>query len=131
MRDSLIHNDVEVYEGLYSLSMRIKKSDDFSWWISGISGIASRRQRKNFWVELDSLINLYNTRWILGGDFDVYRWAHETTSSRPSRYNMRKFNSFANKANLMEPNLSNGVYTWSNLRNTLALSKLDRFLYNS
>lgn len=114
MWDSLIHCADEVYDGSNSLLVSIKFSDNVLWWISGIYGPASRRNRKFFWEELDTLASTCNSCWILGGDFNVYRWTNETTSCRPSRLNMRKFNAFIEKTNLMEPRSFNNPFTWSN-----------------
>ncbi|KAE8651339.1 hypothetical protein Csa_001600, partial [Cucumis sativus] len=42
---------------------------------------------------------------------------------------MNKFNSLIVNLGLVDPPLSNGLYTWSNLRDSPVLSRLDKFLY--
>lgn len=74
MWDSLIHYADEVYDGSNSLLVSIRFSDNVMWWILGIYGPASRRNRKFFWEELDTLASTCNSCWILGGAFNVYRW---------------------------------------------------------
>lgn len=116
-------------EGLHSLSIQFKRTDGLLWWLTGIYGPASRKSRPTFWDELYSLNYLYSPCWMLGGDFNVYRWANETTSDNPSRHPMRKFNKFISCAHLIDPPQSNGQYKWSNMKRNPIMSKVDRFLY--
>lgn len=127
--DSLSQEAIEAIEGKFTISVNFKCSDGYNWWLSGVYGPASRRNRIDFWNELYLLKDFCGPNWMLGGDFNVYRWSHETTSTNPSRYCMGKFNSFIETANLSEPAHSNGVFTWSNLRSSPSMSKLDRFLH--
>lgn len=129
MWDSLTHEAVEVFKGNFSLSVQIVKIDGLTWWLSSIYGSASRRNRMAFWNELTDVRSLCGSHWILTRDFNVYRWSFETTSPHPSQINMRRFNSFIASADLIEPIQINGTYTWSNLRCSPVLTKLDRFLY--
>lgn len=129
MWDSVVHEAVEAVEGFFSLSINLKCSDGFIWWLTGIYGPASRRRRGDFWMELNTLKTICGNNWLLGGDFNVYRWANETTSQNPSNSSMRKFNAFIDNASLMEHSQSNGLYTWTNLCSQPTMSKIDRFLY--
>ncbi|KAJ0923205.1 putative endonuclease/exonuclease/phosphatase [Helianthus annuus] len=86
--------------------------------------------KKELWDSLLELINSYDGRWILGGDFNAVRFRDErrNCSFKPPCAN--NFNSFIFGAGLVEYNLSGSPFTWRS-ENGKKLSKLDRFLVNS
>lgn len=130
MWDDLNFSVSDFVKGQFSLSIKISLADGFSWWLSGIYGPASRKYRGLLWRELYDLYGLCNDCWLLGGDFNVFRWSSETSSINPAKKSMRKFNNFISSTGLIDPPLLNGSYTRSNLRNSPIRSRLDRFLYS-
>lgn len=104
-------------------------SNGFSWWVMVIYGHAKIKDRNKFLEEISSLNNTCSLNWILGGDFNVIRWENEISATNLAKYNMKKFNSVMNSLGFIEHPLTNGKFTWSNLRAHAVLSRLDRFLY--
>ena len=72
-------------------------------------------------------IMLKYENWLLAGDFNTSRWAHEKSSGKATK-SMRHFNNFIREAELIDLPLSNGLYTWSNNRSPPTLTLIDRFL---
>lgn len=117
-------------KGEFSISANISEHDGYNWWFTAIYGPASRIRRSKFWEELNGIVDLCGPNWIIGEDFNVFRWNTETSSPNSAKYNMNKFNSFILRSQLIDPPLINGFYTWSNLREKPVLSRLDKFLYS-
>ena len=88
------------------------------------------KKKSKLWEELNGLANLCEPNWLIGGDFNVFRWNTKTSFPNPAKYNMKKFNTFILRSQLIDPPLINGSFTWSNLREEPVLSRLDRFLYS-
>ncbi|XP_022145142.1 uncharacterized protein LOC111014657 [Momordica charantia] len=128
--DQLSTSAVEVICGHFSISVHFKLADNFTWWLTGVYSPVKQKKRKLFWQELFDLNGLCGPIWLLGEDFNIYRWSHETSSANPPQTGMNKFNHFIDFAGLIDPFMNNGQYTWSNLRPHIVLSRINRFLYS-
>jgi endonuclease/exonuclease/phosphatase family metal-dependent hydrolase len=66
----------------------------------------------------------------LAGDFNIYRYAHEKSNDNIAWADIETFNDWINEMELMEIEICNSRYTWSNMRRDPTLVKLDRVLVN-
>lgn len=112
--------DIKV--GSFSLTIHITLADGFNFWLTGIYGPPRARDRGLFWDELKELSSLCTEGWLLGGDFNVTRWTFENSSQRRPTRSMNLFNRFITESNLTDLPFQNGLFTWSNLRDSSSLS---------
>ncbi|KAA0047969.1 hypothetical protein E6C27_scaffold385G00290 [Cucumis melo var. makuwa] len=101
MSDDLHFNMTDFIQGLYSISIKISVpngSISSAWWLSALYGSASRRNRNNFWSELEEFNIKSSLNWLLAGGFNVVRYTSETSAQNPGNYSMRKFNAFISNA---------------------------------
>jgi endonuclease/exonuclease/phosphatase family metal-dependent hydrolase len=68
--------------------------------------------------------------WVLAGDFNIYRYVNEKINSNINWTAMDEFNTWINDMQLMDVDIANSKYTWSNKRREPTLVKLDRVLIN-
>jgi endonuclease/exonuclease/phosphatase family metal-dependent hydrolase len=68
--------------------------------------------------------------WVLAGDFNIYRYVNEKSNSNINWTAMDEFNAWINDKKLMDVDIANSKYTWSNKRREPTLVKLDRVLIN-
>ncbi|KAK9934053.1 hypothetical protein M0R45_021214 [Rubus argutus] len=122
---------VESVIGAFSVSIKIKGLDGNDWWLSGVYGPNSFRERKLFWEELAGLYGLCGRRWCLGGDFNVVRFVSEKSNGGRTTRSMQDFNDFIRETSLCDPNLHGAEFTWSNLRENVIWCRLDRFLFST
>jgi hypothetical protein len=67
---------------------------------------------------------------VLAGDFNIYRYAHEKNNDNIAWNDMEAFNDWINDLELMDIDICNSRYTWSNMRRAPTLVRLDRVLVN-
>ncbi|XP_022148172.1 protein root UVB sensitive 1, chloroplastic isoform X2 [Momordica charantia] len=68
--------------------------------------------------------------WLLRGYFNITGWSHEKPNQWRPTPNMCLFNEFIVDTDLRDLPLTNGLFTWSNLRESLSISLIDWFLCN-
>lgn len=85
----------------------------------------------SFIEELKSLAGLVNLPWLIAGDFNLVRWLIDHSGDYRGFQFMDLFNNFIRDAGLIEIQLQNCAFTWSNKRPNPSLSKLDRALISS
>lgn len=76
--------------------------------------MAQLKQRKNH--NFGRSTEIYNEAWLLGGDFRVIQWTKEKSKYRQRE--MHLFNEFIHRESLVDIFLSNGLYTWTDLRDS-------------
>ena len=103
MWDDQKYSIQSVFKGNFSVSIQVGSNNGASWWLSAIYGPAKRKNRPMFWEELEKLKSFCLPTWILGGDFNVIRWKEETSTKNPASISMRRFNTFINNCNLIDP----------------------------
>ncbi|XP_011624388.1 uncharacterized protein LOC105420856 [Amborella trichopoda] len=101
----------------------------FSWGFMNVYGPNISSLKSAFIFETNELIRLFHFPVVIGGDFNLIRWPHESVAGYPINTYMRNFNSFIESNALMDPPIIRSQFIWSNnsIAN-LATSKLDRFL---
>ncbi|KAE8652281.1 uncharacterized protein LOC105434766 [Cucumis sativus] len=119
MWDDLKHQLINYVIGEFTISTNFVEADGYNWWITSVYDLVNRSRRKSFWQELMNLAQTCGSNWLLAGDFNAIRWNIETSSNNPFKYSMTKFNYLILNLGLVDPPLTNGSYTWSNLRDPL------------
>lgn len=87
-------------------------------------------QRTGFLDELRSVAPPSAVPWIVGGDFNMIRYAHEKNNDNFRSAEADAFNECIDSMCLIELPLVDRSFTWSNRRSHPTLEKLDRFFIN-
>lgn len=82
------------------------------------------------WDELSGLGTWWGIPWCVGGDFNVIRFPSERSGAEHFTPGMIDFSDFIFSLGLMDIPLEGEKFTWSNNRETPAMSRIDRFLYS-
>ena len=117
--------------GDFSVSVLVDYETGGDRWFSGVYGPSNRRFKKDFWDELAGIKEISNERWCVGGDFNAIRRVSEKFNSFTNTRSMRVFDSLIGEMELLDPNLNNARFTWSNFRQVPICSRLDRFLFTN
>jgi exonuclease III len=116
--------------GIYSVSCKFKNvADQKVWMYTGVYGPNADRERSLMWDELTGIRNWWGLPWCVGGDFNVVRFPSERMGSVGFSPSMYDFSDFISDNGLIDIPLSGGNYTWSNNREMVSMSRIDRFLY--
>lgn len=115
--------------GSFSVSIEVEESGGNSWWLSGVYGPCNTNGREAFWGELGALYGFSGSQWCIAGDFNVPRYPTEKTNCQRTNTSMRQFDRLIREMELVDLNLSNGIYTWSNLRMDPLCARLDRIMF--
>jgi hypothetical protein len=75
------------------------------------------------------LATWWGTPWCVGGDFNVTQFPSKRSGAEHFTPGMTDFSEFIFSLGLMDIPLEGGKFTWSNNRETPAMSRIDRFLY--
>ena len=117
--------------GDFLVSVLIEDHTKGEWWFTGVYGPTNRVRRNVFWDELSSLKEICNNKWCVGGDFNVVKRISEKFNSSTITRSMRQFDSLIGELELIDPNLINASFTWSNFRQYPICCGLDRFLFSN
>lgn len=82
--------------------------------------------KPSFVNELRLCAALVNLPWLLAGDFNLVRWLVDRSSGTYSFRLMDLFNSFISDVGIIDTQLHNRSFTWTNKRPCPSFSKLDR-----
>jgi hypothetical protein len=98
------------------------------WNFVNVYGAAQKENKSRFLCEFSSFCSRSNVPLLIGGDFNIIRRAEE--KNKPGGVNKWSFlfNSIIDQNDLVEFELNNRLFTWSNNRNDPTFEKLDRFL---
>ena len=131
MWDVRVFRGIEFLLGSFSVSVLFcPVGDAVEWWFSGVYGPCRARDRKELWEELAGLFGLCGDRGCLGGNFNVVRYPSEKIGGGSVTRSMKDFDSFIRETNLRDIAINNSEFTWSNMRERLACSRIDRFLFS-
>lgn len=89
--------------------------------------------RKLLWEKLARLASFINLPWLLMGDFnDISLPCEKFGGCSLNRMKMRTFNSFLDKANLLELGFIGPKFTWTNCRHngSLVRTRINRHYQN-
>ena len=111
-----------------SLTGPVHNKDGLEWWITVVYGPQGDEAKMQF------LLGLHNTRaacpgpWVLLGDFNMILHADEKSNNNLNRRIMRKFREFVDNCELKDVYMHGRRFTWTNEREQLVLTKIDRVL---
>lgn len=77
-----------------------------------------------------AIVGLCGQRWYIAGNFNVARFGREKLNSNRVTRSMNELDSLIRDLELRDPPLLNGLFTWSNFRETPVCSRLDRFMFS-
>ena len=129
--DSVLQGS-ELEKHRFSLSVRFqsrRKNDRFV--LSTVYAPCEDEERDDFFAVMTKTTELLTGPWIILGDFNMYRFAHEKSQGRGNWRLMDKFNSWIREHALDDIGIVNRSFTWSNKRDQPTLIKLDRVLVNT
>jgi exonuclease III len=94
-------------------------------------GPSEDSQKEEFLAELASIKPITNVPWLIIGDFNLIYQAADKSNLNLNRRLMGKFRRALDECELMELSLQNRRYTWSNVRESPTLVRLDRAFYTA
>ncbi|XP_059669248.1 uncharacterized protein LOC132314393 [Cornus florida] len=103
------------------------EEDNFKWVFTGVYGPVVDDERPIFWEELCYVQGLWSFPWCLGGDLNSVRSSSERSTGGRS-LEMDQFSDFINEYLLVDLPIEGATYTWSNGRDPITLSRLDKIL---
>jgi exonuclease III len=106
------------------------KYKNISWNFINVYGAAQIENKDRFLSEFSSICSKSKGPTIFGGDFNVIRTNEEKNKPGILSKWSNLFNSIIEMHGLIELDLSDRLYTWSNNRDNPTFEKLDRFLVN-
>jgi exonuclease III len=104
------------FSKLYSISSHFEsESNATRFWVSNIYGPNTDDERPAFFQELKEIADQIQGPWLLAGDFNAIRAAHERSSLHMTR-NETIFNDIINELMIQELPLLDRSFTWSNMQ---------------
>ncbi|XP_073368076.1 uncharacterized protein [Aegilops tauschii subsp. strangulata] len=110
------------------LSGLVHSQDGSEWWLSAVYGPQGDELKTQFLVELQHRRDVSPRPWMVLGDFNMIIRANEKSNSNLNRGMMRKFKAFVDNNELKELYMHGRRFTWSNERDQLVMTKIDRVL---
>jgi hypothetical protein len=100
------------------------------YWLVIVYGAAQYEDKDLFLQTFSDICENLDILSLIGGDFNILRFANEKNKGCGVTRFSDEFNSIINKFALRELPLSGGMFTWSNNQENPTLEKLDRILIN-
>jgi endonuclease/exonuclease/phosphatase family metal-dependent hydrolase len=131
MWDRRVVEKIDSAVGHYSISCKFQNVlDHKEWAFSGVYGPNTNQERVIMWEELAGVASWWGVPWVTGGDFNAVRFPSERLGSMHFTPAMHGFSDFISSCGLRDIPLEGGLFTWSNNRVNVAMSRIDRFLYS-
>lgn len=114
-----------------SFSISIELEDLFLgvvWLFTRVYGSSVPKNRSEFWDEPFEIRRPWVGPCVVGGDFNVIRFANEKSPINRTIRSMLDFGAFNHHLSLCDCPLANGRFTWTTGQEIPILSRLDRFL---
>jgi hypothetical protein len=124
------NGDIEVLSsdrGVFFLSIRAKSSqNNLKWEVINIYGHVQNERKQDFLEEISVKISNTQCSFILGGDFNLIRYASEKSSQHVDQSKMDLFNKFISDNGIKEILRKGNKFTWTNKQDQPIMSTLDR-----
>ncbi|OQU88913.1 hypothetical protein SORBI_3002G120601, partial [Sorghum bicolor] len=124
------NGDIEVINhdrGSFFASIRAKnRKDGLVWEVINVYGPVQHERKQNFLEELTNKIHNTQCSFILGGDFNLIRFASEKSTQNADQGRMDMFNNFISDTGIREMLRKGGKFTWTNKQEQPIMSTLDR-----
>ena len=131
MWDKRVLEKINEVHGYFSLSCKFRTvAIQFEWVYTGVYGPNIDRERGFFWDELSGIISWWEAPWCIGGDFNVVRFPSEKSGVAAFTASTHDFSDFIGEFGLLDTPLEGGKFTWSNNREYVSMSRIDRFLFS-
>lgn len=101
---------------------------DTKWTLLNVYGTPQEEEKEEFLCELASFCSVIKDPYILGGDFNILRYAHEKNKNFCQNRFTDLFNTIIHANKLRDIYMAGGKFTWSNNQAHHTLQKLDRIL---
>lgn len=111
--------------------MLLDKKTGFSWKLVVVYGSAYEEGKEEFISELHQVLESWQGPIVIGGDFNLIRFAHEKNNDNVNYRCVDAFNGWVHKWGLLELNAPNRKFTWSNNQENLVMAKLDRIFVST
>jgi hypothetical protein len=116
-------------QGYFMLQMNLwDKTNKIKWNILVVYGAAHDKQKLDFLSELSSFCSRNSDPILIGGDFNIIRFAHVRNRHTGVQRFSDLFNTLVDFHELKEIEMSGGTYSLSNDQEIPTLGKLDRIL---
>lgn len=103
------------------------RQDDWEFIITAIYGPNNRTTKVSLWEEITEIGQRWNLPWVTG-DFNIVRFTEERGGGDTNVADGNQFNNTIRDLQLMDLLVVDKKYTWSSLRESPSLAKLDRIL---
>jgi hypothetical protein len=100
---------------------------DEVWDLTGVYGPQLDNEKTIFLSELRNIQTMVRPEWVLLGDFNMIRRAREKNKGSINRRVMRQFNNTIDVMHLLELDLTDRAFTWSNEQVDPTMTRIDRF----
>jgi exonuclease III len=131
MWDTKVVEKLEDAVGNFSVSCKFQCVLTRQEWVFiGVYGPQTNRDKLLMWEELAGLYSWWGSLWCVGGDFNVVRFPSERSGGQCLSTAMQGFSDFIAALGLIDPQLEGGTFTWTNIREVEARSRIDRFLFS-
>ncbi|KAK1292074.1 hypothetical protein QJS10_CPB17g00140 [Acorus calamus] len=115
--------------GSFSISVMLCDiTNDCKWILSNVYGPHDEEARERLWEELTDIKSRWNVPWCILGDFNVTRFGGERNRAGVVSSSMEIFSEWIDSEGLLDLPIENHAFTWSNMRDSPSMAKLDRFL---
>lgn len=118
--------------GVHCVSGTVRcKTDGGTWSITGVYGPQLEEEKILFIDEMKSLSQLMLPRWMMLGDFNMIYRANDKSNNNLNLRMMGRFRAAIEDMELIDFPLLGRRFTWSNERENVTLTKIDRMLVSS
>ena len=104
----------------------INKYDGFAWHLVIVYGTAYSEFKLEFLAELHDVMENASLPICVGGDFNFVRDSSDKSNGNINQHLALLFNGWINKWGLLEIEISNRNFTWSNNQDVPVLTTIDR-----
>jgi hypothetical protein len=116
-------------QGDFMLQLNLwDKQNQVKWNLLVVYGAAQEENKIKFLSELSPLCSSNSEPLLIGGDFNLIRYAKERNSNTGVHRHTGLFNSLIHMYELTELTMTGGLFTWSNNQEFPILEKLHRIL---
>lgn len=102
------------------------KKSSFSWKLVVVYGSPYEDGKEAVIEELHTVMSSWQGLVMVGGDFNLVRFASDKSNANINYRRADMFNSWVHMWALLELNASNRKYTWTNNQDRLVMAKIDR-----
>lgn len=121
-----------VHENSDSISCTFhSRTDQTKFWVTNVYAPHSEDEKLIFFNQLSTLRIANKELWCCIGNFNIYRYPFEENNDNLNTRGMVGFNCWINEEGLVDIDIPNRSFTWSNKRRNPTLVKLDRILVDT